>query len=278
MAYPVQERALENVMHNLWDPLDPSWRLLPAPPDVNANAVINEDINPALRAGSITSVSGIKAFTATGVATETDGEIEVDAVIFCTGYTFDYSILSPEADPTQRPTPDWDASPHSNGLPYPWLYQTIFPTTYPDSLAFIGPCEGYTFAAFCHADLATQAIARVWSSAHPLPSKEEMKRWCEDNYRLSLKRIAKYRCPKTGCDGAKLQSWLCAAAGNRVEEKLGWGWEGWKFWWNQSELYRLMVDGIDTPFVYRLFNGTSGSRAEWDGAREAIYEANDSKR
>ena len=70
------------------------------------------------------------------------------------------------------------------------------------------------------------------------------------------------------------ERWLNQAVGNGVNEAFGWGWEGWKFWWKERELYKLLIDGINTPFVYRLFEGREGSRRRWEGAKDAIYRAN----
>ena len=268
------EYALESRMKKMFPYIDPAWRLLPAPPDFNSTAVFNDLIIDALASGSVTSISGIKAFTETGIETDKDGQIELDVVIFATGYHFDYSILDPEADPTKSSTPEWDSSPHNNGLPYPRLFQTLFSPKYPESLTFIGPCQGYTFAALCHADLASQAIAQVWLGRFPLPSQTSIQNWCEKDYQYSLRQINRWRIFKTGTENGAFESWLSRAAGNELEKYLGWGWKAWRFWWKERQLYMLIMDGVNTPFVYRLFEGRKGSRKQWDGAREAIYRAN----
>ena len=270
----VLDFALESRMKKMFPRLDPSWRLLPAPPDANANAVFNDHLIDNLASGAITSVSGVKRFTETGIETEFDGLIEIDSIIFATGYQFDYSPLGLGADPTSSTTLEWDESVHNNGLLYPRLYQTLFSPTYPLSLAFIGPCQGYTFAAFCHADLASQAIAQVWLGNFPLPDSRSIEKWCDSNYAYALSQIKRWRIPKTGTENGALEVWLNKAAGNGMEEKLGWGREGWTFWWKDREMYKLIMDGVNTPFVYRLFEGRAGARKRWDGAREAIYRAN----
>ena len=65
--------------------------------------------------------------------------------------------------------------------------------------------------------------------------------------------------------------WLNDACGNGINEMLGWSWGSWKFWWKERALYRLVVNGVNTGFLYRLFEGR---RRRWEGAREAIYRAN----
>ena len=107
-----------------------------------------------------------------------------------------------------------------------------------------------------------------------------MESWCEANYAAQLKRIATWRVIKVNTDPKKLEEWLNDAAGNRVNEMLGWGREGWKFWWNDRKLYKLLVDGIDTPFLYRVFEGRKGidgeerGRKKWEGARGVIFRVN----
>lgn len=270
----ILDHALDQRMHQSFPEIDPHWRLSPAPPDSNSTAIFNERFIPLMGSGAIRSVSGIARFTESGFETDDGRNIKIDAIIFASGYRFDYSILSREADPTSRQTPEWDSSPHFNGLPYPWLYQTLFSTGYADSLAFIGPCAGYTFATFKHADLASQAIAQVWRGSFTLPSKREMDDWCETNYRRSLGSIKSHHVPKTGSDARKLERWLNQVAGNGLDARLGWGTEGWELWWKDRELYKLLTNGVDTPFAQRLFDGRLGSRMRWEGARRAIYRAN----
>ena len=250
-------------------------KLIPAPPLLHSPGAMNEDFVNRLVRNDIVNLGGLTRFTTTGVVTTDQGEIDnIDVVIFATGAYFDYSILSDEANPTKYPVPEWDKSEHKNELSFPRLYQTLFSTEFPKSLAFIGPCRGFSFAAFPNSDLAAQAIARMWSGAYPLPSKLEMDVWCDENYDRALKQIKTWRIPKTGADPVAFERWLNDAAGNGVNEALGWGWKGWKFWWNNRELYGLIMNGVSTPFVYRLFEGKERSRKQWQGAAEAIYKAN----
>ena len=67
--------------------------------------------------------------------------------------------------------------------------------------------------------------------------------------------------------------WLNAVAGTGLYEKTGWGWEGWKLWWNDYKLYKMIMDGPDTPFSMRLFV-TDRGRKHWPGARAAMEKAN----
>ena len=274
MAERLTSWIIDGQVRKMWPPLKEEWHLLPAPPIEHSPGVINDDLIGHLTDQTIISVSGVDAFTSSGIIVNTE-QIEVDTVIFCTGTYFDYSFLDPEADPTRHPTPGWDTAPYQNGLAYPWLYQTLFSINFPESLAFIGPCSGFAFSAFLSADLAAQAIAQIWKGFHPLPSKPEMDKWCENNYARSVRSVHRWRVPEPSADPLQLERWLNDVVGNGMNESLGWGWVGWTFWWKEREMYRLIMDGVNTPFVYRLFEGKrEGGRKKWDGARDAIRWAN----
>lgn len=67
--------------------------------------------------------------------------------------------------------------------------------------------------------------------------------------------------------------WLNDVAGTELYERTGWGWAGWKFWWTDRIMYKLIMDGPDTPFALRLFV-TKRGRKSWPGARDALIKAN----
>jgi dimethylaniline monooxygenase (N-oxide forming) len=48
-----------------------------------------------------------------------------------------------------------------------------------------------------------------------------------------------------------------------------WGWAGWRFWWRNRDLYQLLVNGINAPAVYRLFDSGRG-RKPWKDAMNSI--------
>jgi len=270
---------LEKKMMKEWPEIDPSWKLLPAPPILNSAPVLNDDVIPLMASGSLTSVTGIKSFINTHDVELTDGTIleSIDAVIFCTGYYFDYSILSPEANPTTDTNEEWNKSPHFNGLAYPRIYKTLLSPKHPSTLAFIGPFRGHSFAAFSNADLSSQALSQLWLGNHALPSQKEMETWCDKNYAENLALMTDWHIHKVGMDPRELEKWLNEVTANGMNEMFGWtSWEAWKFWWNERELYKLIMDGVDTPFVYKLFDSPRGEmgRKSWEGAREAIYKTN----
>jgi dimethylaniline monooxygenase (N-oxide forming) len=65
---------------------------------------------------------------------------------------------------------------------------------------------------------------------------------------------------------------LNSAAGTGVDKNLRYGWEGWKIWWQERKLSNLMMRGVMTPYMHRVFDGR---RKNWDGAREAIIASNE---
>lgn len=260
-----------------------SWGLLPAAAVTSSQPVVNDHIIDRFIDGTIIPTKGLKRFLLSSDPNATSSSVElvdntilesIDAVIFATGYYPDFSICAPEADPTAFDTPEWDSSLHKNDLAYPRLFRGIFSTVHPDSLAFIGPYRGHSFAGFSNADLTSQAIVQIWAGNYSLPPQVEMEAWCDNNYRDSLKQISMRRIGKITSDPKAYEVWLNDAAGNEVNEKLGWGLEGWKFWWNDRKLYNLLVDGIDLPYLYRLFDGREGSRLKYEGARDAIFRVN----
>jgi dimethylaniline monooxygenase (N-oxide forming) len=273
LSNAIASYALDRQMRKDFN-LKDEWRLLPAPPIANSPGTANDYIIDELASGRVTSLGGPLRFTSTGIVTGIEGEVACDVVILATGSQFDYSFLAPEADPTAFPTPEWDAHPNSQGLRFPRLYRTIFHPEHVDSLAFFGPCRGFTFAAFNNADLVAQAIGQIWSGGYPLPAQAEVDRWCADNYRFSLTQIEAHRLAKTGTEAGDLEHWLSEVAGTGMNEKLGWGLEGWKFWWNERKLYNLIMGGLFVPYAYRLFDGRPGGRKRWEGAKEAIFKVN----
>lgn len=263
------------------------WGFSPAPPLASSPGVVNDHISTLMAEGKIHNLFGVTRITPNSVitrstslsakTTEKEGEVETlaDVIIFSTAFDFDYSFLSPEADPSNYPQPEWEAiRSKTNNLRFPRLYQTLFHLDHPQSLAFIGPWRGFSIAAFSNSDLLSQAIAQVWKGNHVLPNREELDAWVEKDYQRAIAQAKIWRIGKIGSEPRALETWLDKVAGTGVNEKLGWGWEGWKFWWSDRKLYGLIMDGVNSPHVYRLFDGKPGSRDKWDGAREAIFKAN----
>ncbi|KAJ8104402.1 flavin monooxygenase-like protein [Lipomyces tetrasporus] len=254
--------------------LDPAWRIHPPPSILTHQPTISDSFVDCLQDGSISSVVGIRRFrNGNGVELVDGSVIAVDAVIFGTGYLPDFGIFA-----GQDLTSDPKTSEHGDlgydwgyRLPFPRLYQNIFPPEYSDSIAFL---NNWAFAVgtFPIADLASMAIAQVWRGTFALPSREDMDREIDVNH-LWLRSLAKEESvyPAIVPEGPWLH-WLHKAAGTGVNENLGYGLQGWLFWFRNPRFCNLLMGGVASVHTFRLFDGR---RKKWQGAKDAILRAND---
>jgi dimethylaniline monooxygenase (N-oxide forming) len=131
------ERLFDTFLKKMQDEsftIRPEWRFEPA----GKVPVVSDTLIPCLENGSISSVAGIKrVVNATEVELQDGTRLEVDAIIWCTGYTSDFSMIEPRFDPTCRPQ-SWLDAPGSNGKTLFRLYHNIFSLEKPESLAFLG--------------------------------------------------------------------------------------------------------------------------------------------
>ncbi|KAF5022589.1 hypothetical protein F66182_5360 [Fusarium sp. NRRL 66182] len=249
----------------------PEWKLSPAPPIKHAVPIISDDLCNLLESGDILSVTGVRRVTGPREVELNDGtRLDADVIIWCTGYKTDFGLLDRRVDPTRNTTPKWDAAIGSRGKPLARLYQNVFSLDYPDSLAFMGTVA-FATAAFPLYDLCSMAIAQVWKGNSSLPSVQEMNHAVDQQHDF-ICSIAKDGSAVPGwVRQAEWLAWADEAAGTRVNEHLGWGLEGWRFWYSDRGFCRMLMDGIYTPFLWRLFDG---KRKKWDGARAAIEKVN----
>ncbi|MCJ1355306.1 MAG: hypothetical protein MMC33_005297 [Icmadophila ericetorum] len=250
---------------------DPAWRMYPPPTVVSNQPTINDKLISCLQAGSITSVHCIRRFVdATTVELEDDTRLEIDAVILCTGYRARWDMV-PDVNPTDHPsTLDFIKRVGYNGPPLPRLYQNIFPPEFPDSIAFLN-CFALTEGVVPMADLASMAIAQVWAGHYQLPSKEAMNTAIDKNH-LWVAALARDDKVYAGIvdDGPWLR-FLNDAAGTGVNENLGYGLRGWLYWLREPRFCHLLMTGVISAHVFRLFDGR---RKKWIGAKDAILRAN----
>lgn len=253
---------------------DPEWNLNLPPSLLHQAPTVSDTLIPALRDGSIISTAAPSRITGPNAVQLDDGKtVHVDAIIYCTGYEVDYSILGCY-DPTLI---DPTVSEARNKLT-PRLYQNVFSLTYPESLAFVGIAIAFS-PAFMISDLTSMAIAQLWSTrAHTpnLPARRTMERWYEEHlvwadYLRSLSPHRKF-VPLMVKNGPWLK-WAQDAAGTRLEENLSYtSVQAWRFWWKDRKFCTLLTDGVWSPHMYRLFE--SDRRKKWDGARAAIETVN----
>lgn len=246
--------------------------------------VFSDNFGEDLMSGIIESVVGISAFSGPRSVQLTDGSVlkDIDVVVLCSGYEYDFSLVPADADPTNPAcAPDGykliTATPYYNpSFPFARLYRGFLSTSYPESLAFLG--HGLiTKPPFPLYDLVTMALAQLWTGGYPLPSAREINADVDQHYSNVLSLLQYSQVPHPGArivTGGPTYLWLNEVAGTGVTHRLGnWGYEAWKFWRQDRKFYNLLMDGLDSPHVYRLFD-TSRGRKAWSGARQAIEKAN----
>ncbi|KAH8893690.1 FAD/NAD(P)-binding domain-containing protein [Thozetella sp. PMI_491] len=244
------DKMVAKVQNNSFN-IRPEWKFFPAPSVKHNTPIISDNLVPLLESGGIKSVSGLKQAVGPNEIELEDGtRLEIDTVIWCTGYKADFSLLDRAVDPTRHTTPQWSALAGSRGKPLPRLYQNVLSLDHPTSLAIMGavaiPSGAYGKAA------QPSRLKRRWnawicdiaSKGSAIPSWVRAHEWL---------------------------AWANEAAGTGVDEHLGWGWAGWKFWLSDREFCNLLQGGIYSPHISRVFDG---KRKKWGGARAEIERVN----
>lgn len=272
----LSERLINAYIKNVQDSnytLRPEWNLWPARSFREAVPIVSDDIVRCLEEGSVTSVVGVKEVIGPNTVELTDGtRLEVDTIIYCTGYRTDYSLLDESVDPC-RETAGWASTPGVKDHPLPQLYQNIFSLDYPDSLALMG-CAIFPAPAFQIYDLASMAIAQVWSGKYKLPPVEEMRRAADKHVEIVRGIAADRGVLNPGwVSGPEWMAWANEVAGTGVDRYLGWGWEGIWFWLTNWRLCGMLMGGVFSPHIFRMFE--TGKRRRWEGAVEEIVRVND---
>lgn len=256
--------VIQGLRDKLYD-LKPEWGFDPAPSVNQARPIISDNLVEHLSNGNITSVVPIRQIVDETTVELTDGtRIEVDSIVWCTGYTVDYSILG-KNDPTLH---QFDKIKGANGRRIPRLYQNILSLEHPQSLAFMGNLS-FMNPAFLMFDLATMAIAQVWKGRSHLPSKAEMNRAVDEQHEWIATLATQGQVTPGLVKAADWLDWVEETAGLGMKENLGYGIQGWYLWFTDRGFCNMLMDGLLLPLHYRLF---SGKRKRWEGAREAIIK------
>lgn len=270
----LSERLFNGFVKKLQDSafkIRPEWNLSPAPSIKTSTPVVSDEIVPALESGKVKSVTGVSCVTGPNEVELMGGRtLKVDAIIYCTGYKPNFSLLDHEADPTADTTPKWTASQGSRGKPLPRLYQNVLSLKYPDSLAFMG-CVAFATGAFVLYDLASMAVVQIWKGNSDLPPQHEMERSVDEHHDWLCGLAKKSNIHPQLVNGHSWSAWADKMAGTGVDEYLGWGWKGWCYWLKDRSFCNLLMGGIYSPHIYRYFDG---KRSRWDQAREEIEKVN----
>ncbi|KAH7390983.1 dimethylaniline monooxygenase 2 [Phaeosphaeria sp. MPI-PUGE-AT-0046c] len=260
-------KGLQNKSFNL----RPEWGFEPA----QKVPIVSDNLVDYLESGHIESTKGVKCILDNNTVELDDGRrVEVDAVVWCTGYKADFSIVDPRFDPTAPTTPAWSAAQGSNGKAMFNLWHNVFSAEKPDSLAFIGNVH-LTLGGFPIFDMASMAVAQVWKGNSQLPSKEQIEREVSLHHDWLADLASRGHNVSPG--NVDSGPWLRAMddlGGTGVNEYLGYGWKGWWFWLRNMRFCNLLMGGIWSPCIYRVFEG---KRKPWYGARKAIENVNAKK-
>jgi dimethylaniline monooxygenase (N-oxide forming) len=260
---------LQNKLHPKG--LKPEWKLNEdLPPFTQRLPLINDEIVDAMHEGEIIPVLNITEVIDTDTVRLSDGTTisDLDAIICCTGYKPDFSILGDyEKEFSRSYQYPLNTNSPTSSKPLPRLYQNIFSLDYPDSLAYV--CGvGFQMAAFHIYDLASMALAQVWSGNAPLPPLHDMRAQVEAHYEWILSRARQGSVHPDLVRAPEWYRWVNETAGTGVYEKLGYGVEGWRFWVGDRAWCNTLMYGIWSPHAYRLFD--TGRRKRWEGARDEI--------
>ena len=254
-------------MRSHWGKLDPEWRINPYPSVTLSLPGASNSLIPLLREGKITSLSGIKQFMGPRSVEFDDGTIleDIDAVICATGYSANLSVA---------PFLQCSRPANYGGQELARIWMNIFPPQYADSMALLcysayGKNNGFSFN-----DVQSMAISNIFRGVHPVPSLQTMNSKIDAHQEWLASR---WRLEPLGFDPSAVKTWefqqfLHDVAGTGMEN-LGWGWRGWKFFFEDPKMSYLMNNGVETAHAFRYFE--TGKRRTWSGARNAIIEANE---
>ncbi|KAK7947884.1 uncharacterized protein PG986_008770, partial [Apiospora aurea] len=238
------------------------WHLLPCASMAHVHPVVQDDFVLALRRGDVIPVRGFKDFIGkTRVLLTDDAVVDVDAVIFYTGYGTDFGIM-PELEmdgtcglPLRRADEVGGnrssaavnygiASDCLNGTPHiPRLFQMMFPPLRASSIAFISWMATQE-ASWSVSELASMAVAQIWaaetaeslgsskrhrSSAGTkhrppalLPSLDQMNAQVDQYHAWWRQKWNKEHAMRPGhVQAHRFYRFLHAAAGTGLDENLG---------------------------------------------------------
>lgn len=267
----INKKAKEIMVKSFGD-IDPDWNLSAGPSIKVSPPVVSDTLISHLQSGKVRSVSGIKKIKGPTLVELNDGEeVEVDAIICCTGFRNDFSILDRRFDPSVDPPTAWRNAPGAKDRPLPRLYQNVFSLDKPDSLAFVG-CVWFATGAFGLADIASMCIAQVWAGKSTLPPAEERSRWMDRQTERMVGLAHRGTPPVASVSQPEWLRWADETAGAGMFDRMGWGRKGWCFWWTDRALYKMMMDGVLTSASWRVFD--EGKRRPWPEAREEIIRLN----
>jgi hypothetical protein len=166
---------------------------------LTAHPTLSDDVFPRLAAGAIVPKPEIVAFEGDR-ARFADGTTEaLDAVIYCTGYSYAYPFFSPEFAAALDAT-----------IP---LFRRVFPLGIPN-LAFVGAATAVG-SLFPLAEAQSEWIAESLAGRYVLPSEERMR---ADAVAQSASTRRKYRAARPSVTQVDADDYIAAL---RIERRAG---------------------------------------------------------
>ena len=276
------------------------WRLVPCPSMAHRNPAVQEDIFPAFYNDDIIPVQGFLKFAGAKTVLLADHTVvEVDVVIFATGYRHGFSII-PELEmdgaagielKTASKTEQHKVSEDKTQQPaLPRLYQMIFPPKHASSVAFLSWMAPQA-NVWCVCELASMAIAQAWVADYTrgqepqnlqppslLPSEKEMENEV-DSYHTWWRRewTTDYSILHGYVRSYGFYQFLHKTAGTGLDAYLDRYaiLKSLRLYKDDYELWKWLHKGPTTSLSWRLFDtnpeGILGhGRKVWGGARDAL--------
>lgn len=281
-------KLLNTISAKAFPNLPKEWGIRPAPHLAVSTPLFADTLWPHLQSNFAEPIPAIQRITGPRSVELTNGRIlqDIDSIIYCTGY--DTNIpdgLIPHTTGTEslHPYPN-----NTVGSP-PNLYRNIFPLhsdpSIRKSLAFLGH-GNILLPGFIQFELNAMAISQVWLGRTLLPPHSDMLAWHEANLAERKHNFAYYNALPNSTYYPTFMNmgdhfkWVDDAAGTGLYRNLGMGmewlnWRAWRFWWRDRELYGVVMGGVFTPFVWRLFEGGKRRAMAWGECREAILRENE---
>ena len=262
-----------------------AWQLSPSPSVVVRTPLMADALWPLLKSGFAEPVSTIRRISGPKSIELVDGRTldDIDTIIYCTGYHFS---LPDGFIPQDVDAEGYNLYPPGREGREPRLYRNVFPMheneEIRNSLAYLG--HGYIpFPGFVQFEMTAAAVSQVWRGHSPLPSLPQMQAWFTQHLRrrkairdryLPLENSTFYPILLDITDSLE---WIDQAAGVGLYKNLGGGWvnwRAWKLWWEDKEFYHILLNGIFTPAIWRLFETGKRRALPWDECKQMIISEN----
>ena len=280
------------------------WHLVPCASMAHVHPVVQEQYIPALYSGYVTPVRGFKAFAGDHeVLLDDNSLIEVDVVIFCTGYALDFSIMPElEMDGTCGlplvTASEAKANAGARREPHiPRLYHMLLPPRWASSVAILSWMSALE-TAWCICELASMAVAQVWAAeaaknlglSQPpggyrksalLPSEAEMNVEVDRYHAWWRRQWHKEPSMHPGMVRSHtFNRFLHDAAGTGMYDYLGHPLilGGWQLLWKDRRMHKWLCKGPANSYAWRMLEtnpkGIPGcGRRTWPNARQAVEDA-----